>query len=462
MMREYSYRATYLTLLLIFGVGLGFAQAPVAFPGAEGYGKHATGGRGGAVYEVTNLNSSGPGSFGEAIEASGPRTVVFRVAGTIEGRFSIRNGDITIAGQTAPGDGICIKGSLGIGADNVIVRYLRVRLDTATNAGGDAIGARGHENIIIDHVSASWSGDEVMSFYHNKNVTMQWCIVSEACVKFVNGENTGHQFGGIWGNDHGTYHHNLIAHNVSRNPRWASGCKNNDYRNNVIYNWEYQSSYGGEAAQRGAAEWNFTTVNMVANYYKAGPATREGVRDRIVEPSARGDDDKGSWYVAGNYVDGHPEVTADNWLGVDGDKYINLDEAWDAMAINQQSPEDAYESVLEHAGCSLPRRDSIDARIVEEVRNGTATHGNNGIITTPGDIGGWPELKGGEAPADADHDGMPDAWETEHGLDPGDPADGATDKDGDGYTNLEERLNGTDPTEFVDYTKPENNVNTLH
>ena len=411
---------------------------PLAFPTAEGYGKYAVGGRGGSVYEVTTLNPSGPGSLGEAIGASGPRTVVFRVSGTIEGRFNIKNDRITIAGQTAPGDGICIKGNLGISASDVIIRYIRVRANPKVET--DAIGGRYKKNIILDHVSASWSSDEIMSLYHNENVTIQWCMITEACAK----GGSGHRFGGIWGNQYGTYHHNLTAHNDSRNPRWASGCGFNDYRNNVLYNWGYQSSYGAEAHQRGDRRKppiEFSFINMVANYYKAGPATGSGVRDRIAEPSARASDDKGSWYVADNVVEGDPAVTANNWLGIDGNKYKKLGAPWDAMSIKQESPKDAYRAVLAHAGCSKPARDSIDRRIIEEVREGTAACGNNGIITTPGDVGAWPELKSKPAPADSDHDGMPDVWETKNDLNPDDASDGAKDRDGDGYTNLEEYLN---------------------
>ncbi|MHC4518034.1 MAG: pectate lyase family protein [Planctomycetota bacterium] len=411
----------------------------LAFPTAEGYGKYTVGGRGGKVYEITTLRSSGPGSLGEAIAASEPRTVVFRVSGTITGNFRIRNNKITIAGQTAPGDGICIKGSLTIDASNVIIRYIRVRANPTVET--DAIWGRYHKHIILDHVSASWSSDEVMSLYHNENVTIQWCMITEACAK----GGSGHRFGGIWGNQYGTYHHNLIAHNDSRNPRWASGCGFNDYRNNVLYNWGYQSCYGAEARQRGDRRKppiEFSTLNMVANYYKAGPATESGVRNRIANPSARSSDDKGNWYAADNYVHGFPDVTADNWLGVDSTEYAKLSAPWDAMPIDQESPQDAYDAVLAHAGCSRPNRDSIDSRIVEEVRNGTATYGDNGIITTPSDVGGWPNLQGGPAPADSDHDGMPDAWERDRGLNPDDASDGAKDRDGDGYTNVEEYING--------------------
>ena len=263
---------------------------------------------------------------------------------------------------------------------------------------------------MVDHVSASWSTDEVLSLYHNENVTIQWCMISEACAK----HDGSHRFGGIWGNHYSTYHHNLIAHNDSRNPRWASGCGYNDYRNNVLYNWGYESSYGGEAQQKGdrrSPPITFSTINMVANYYQAGPATRSDVRKRIANPSSRGDDDNGSWYVASNFVEGFPEVTGDNWLGMAGDSFAQLAEPWDALSIHQESAQEAYLTVLDDAGCSLPARDAVDRRIIKAVRNGTASHGSNGIIDTPDDVGGWPELSGGTAPVDTDNDGMPDAWE---------------------------------------------------
>jgi len=427
-----------------------------AFPGAEGYGAKTSGGRGGTVLAVTNLNASGPGSLQAACDGDGPRMVVFRVAGTIDGDIRIRNDHITIAGQTAPVGGITIKGCLGIDANDVVIRYVRARTDHA----GDAVGGRYRKNIILDHVSASWSTDEVLSLYHNENVTIQWCMITEACAK----EDGSHRFGGIWGNSYGTYHHNLIADNDSRNPRWASGCGYNDYRNNVLFNWGYESCYGGEAHQKGDRRKppiEFSAINLVANYYKPGPATQSGVRNRLANPSSRDAGDHGRWYVADNYVDGSPEVTGDNWLGVDGNAFEKLAAPWGAMSIHQQSPQDAYLAVLEQAGCSLPKRDSIDARIIAEVRNGAATHGRNGIIDTPADVGGWPTLESGTAPADTDNDGMPDQWEEQHGLSPNDAGDNAKDKDNDGYTNVEEFLNGTDPCEFVDYTKPENNINTL-
>ena len=453
--RAILYGMQAIILLLVVTQSLVAGNLP-AFPGAEGYGASTAGGRGGRVLAVTNLDPSGPGSLREACEARGPRIVVFKIAGTIDGDIRIRNDHITIAGQSAPGDGITIKGSVGIDASDVVIRYLRVRTDHE----GDALGGRYMKNIILDHVSASWSSDEVLSLYHNENVTIQWCMITEACAR----EDGSHRFGGIWGNQYGTYHHNLIAHNDSRNPRWASGCGFNDYRNNVLYNWGYESCYGGEAHQKGDRRnppIEFSTVNMIANYYKPGPATRNDVKDCITSPSSRGDGDDGSWYVAANHVDGFPTVTTDNWLGVDGTSFTKLAVPWDAMPIHQQSPEDAYLAVLEHAGCSLPSRDSIDLRVTREVRTGSTNHGRSGIISTPDDVGGWPKLQSAEAPQDSDNDGVPDDWEKKYGLDANNADDNSLDPDGDGYTNIEEWLNGTDPTQFVDYTKQEMNFNTL-
>ena len=424
-------------ITLLFFSEQGFTQQ-LAFPTAEGYGKYVTGGRGGKVIEVTNLNSSGAGSLGAAISASGPRTVVFRVSGTIEGNFEIKNGDITIAGQTAPGDGICIKGNLSTSANNIIIRYIRVRWDPAKGE-KDGIGGRYCKNIIFDHITASWSTDETMSLYHNENTTVQWCIIAQACPK---GETDEHRFGGIWGNNYGSWHHNLIASNASRNVRWASGCGYNDYRNNVIYNWEYENCYGGEANQVGDRRnppIPHSTINMVANYYKAGPASSSNKRYQIASPSSRGADDKGSWYVSDNYVDGSTTNTNDNWKGISGSNYIKMNAPWNAMPINQQTAQNAYNDVLLKAGCSFPTRDKVDADIIDDVKKGIAKYGKNGIISKPSDVGGWPILNSLPAPTDTDHDGIPDAWEISHNLDPN-KASNNEDRDGDGYTNLEEYL----------------------
>ena len=240
-MRNRRAKPIFATVALLVSVaGPSYAQQrQPAFPTAEGYGKYTVGGRGGAVIEGTNLNDSGPGSLRAAIEAEGPRTVVFRVSGTIDLQkaLTIKNPHITIAGQTAPGDGICLKRyPLNIGADEVVIRYIRVRLGDESGGETDAIGGRYHKNIILDHVSASWSVDECVSIYHCDSVTIQWCMITESLFDSHHVKGS-HGFGGIWGSNHSTYHHNLIAHHSSRNPRWASGAGNNDYRNNVLYNW---------------------------------------------------------------------------------------------------------------------------------------------------------------------------------------------------------------------------------
>ena len=238
-------------IILSYMTGLLYAQQP-AFPGAEGWGKYTLGGKGGQVIEVTNLNDSGPGSLRTAVSASGPRTVVFRVSGTIElkSNLSISRPFITIAGQTAPGDGICIKKyPIVINADQVIIRYLRLRLGDESGADDDALSGQFHKHIMIDHVSASWSVDETLSIYHCDSVTVQWCLISESMYN-SNHEKGHHGYGGIWGGPHGSFHHNLFAHHSSRNPRFASGCGNTDYRNNVIYNWGFQSVYGAEKVEQ--------------------------------------------------------------------------------------------------------------------------------------------------------------------------------------------------------------------
>lgn len=240
----------------------------LAFPSAEGYGKHTIGGRGGKVYEVTNLNDSGAGSLRAAVEANGPRIVVFRVSGTIKlkSKLSIRNPYITIAGQTAPGDGICLRDNfVDIGANQVIIRHIRIRLGDETNVEGDCITGRYAENIILDHVTSTWSVDECMSIYHCKNVTVQWCLVGESLFQSVHNKGY-HGFGGIWGSDYSSYHHNLIVNNSSRNIRFANGSGHTDYRNNVIYNWGYNSCYGGFGTEN--ETYNSAYFNVVSNNHK--------------------------------------------------------------------------------------------------------------------------------------------------------------------------------------------------
>ena len=455
-----------LSIIILF-VGLTIFAQQLAFPSAEGYGKYSKGGRGGIVLEVTNLKDNGEGSLRAAVDAKGPRTVVFRVSGTItlEKPLTIKNPYITIAGQTAPGDGICLKKNpLVIAADHVIVRYLRVRLGNESGDDADAVSSRYNKHLILDHISASWSVDETMSVYHNDSITVQWCIISESMFD-SNHIKGAHGFGGIWGSNYGSYHHNLIANHGSRNPRMGSGSGYMDYRNNVLYNWGYNSCYGGENQQVGNPKFNFSKFNIVANYYKPGPATQLGnVSYRICNPAMRNNDtaDFGKWFVADNVVVGNEKVTADNWDGgvqpSGGDAslaFVKMEKPWQAMPINQQTAEKAFVLVLENAGATLPKRDMIDERIINEVKDGNATFEGIsykkehqvfdslivcGIIDTQEDVGGWPELKSSPAPADSDHDGMPDLWEDQNKLDKRNPED-RNKIDPDGYTMLERYLN---------------------
>jgi pectate lyase len=422
----------------------------LAFPTAEGAGKNTRGGRGGTVYEVTNVNDSGPGSLRDAVEKKEPRTIVFRVSGTIilQTPLIIENPFLTIAGQTAPGDGICLREhNFMIAADEVIIRYIRVRLgDLDTLNQSDAFSGERCHNVIIDHCSVSWSIDEAMSLYRQiENVTVQWCFISES-LRFSHHLKGEHGYGGIWGGKNTSWHHNLLAHHSSRNPRFDRGLENVDFRNNIIYNWKYNSTYGGEASSK-----RRSTINVTANYYKAGPATDDGpMRNRIVNPWSNlyG---WGLWYIAQNEVFNHPEITNDNWkygvqgIGNETISFIRVDEPFPIVSISQQTPQEAYRCILAHGGASLPNRDSIDRRIVWEVENDTALYGgktgsHTGIIDSQNDVGGWPELKSIPAPRDSDHDGMPDDWEINHMLNPKDSEDRNIIHT-DGYTMLEEYLN---------------------
>jgi hypothetical protein len=460
-------------ILLLRSMTIGYCQNVPAFSGAEGYGKISLGGRGGAVYEVTNLNDSGTGSLRAAVQATGARTVVFRVSGTIvlNSELKISNPYITIAGQTAPGGGICIANyPINIAANDVIIRYLRVRLGDQSGVVNDAVSSRFVKNLIVDHVSASWSIDETMSIYFCTNLTVQWCLVAESLYNsyhFVDGTTNqygAHGFGGIWGSQFGSYHHNLLADHSSRNPRFSSGCQFTDYRNNVIYNWGYNSCYGGERQEQTYTSHAFSTINLVANYYKPGPATKPGsLTYRIANPSYRTvTTDYGQWYVTNNVMIGNAAVTADNWnvgvqpQGGSGDiPLLKLNQPWSAMAIAQQTAAEAYSNILDNVGAILPQRDSEDTRLIQETRFGTNTfegiykYSNSvpditkvsGIIDSQTQVGGWPVLANATAPTDSDHDGMPDAWEAAHGLNPNSATDRNGDYDNDGFSNLEEYLN---------------------
>lgn len=418
-----------------------------AFPEAEGFGKFTIGGRGGRVIEVTNLNDSGPGSFRAACEAEGPRIAVFKVSGDIplQSEIEIENPYLTIAGQTAPGGGICVKNfQVGFETQHLIVRYMRFRPGDTMKEEQDGFGGGG-DHIVIDHCSVSWGTDETLSINKASNLTVQWCIVSESLTDSIHHKGR-HGYGGLWGGPGGSFHHNILAHHTSRNPR-ASGNENSgllDFRNNVIYNWGFNSAYGGEMWPR----------NWVNNYYKPGPATERKVRRRIYVQK----DPRGKMYAQGNVVFGYPEVSADNWgEGIDYDEEgeateetLRVAEPYSVAPVHTHSAEEAFELVLEHAGASLSR-DAVDTRIVEEIRTGSAQYGETfggggkGIIDSQEEVGGWPILKSLPAPSDTDHDGMPDEWEKEHDFKANDPSDGWLDADQDGYPNLEEYLNGADP-----------------
>jgi pectate lyase len=435
-----------------------------AFPGAEGWGSTTPGGRGGKVIEVTNLNDHGPGSLREAVEATGPRIVIFRVSGTIvlDTPLYIFNPKITIAGQTAPGDGICLrKSELQICTQDVVVRYLRIRrgiesgnkdgdgLDVCDDPQGKKVPAP--DNVIVDHCTVSWTCDEVINTWHGAhNTTIQWCLISEALHGAL---KPGHGFAATLGGVNTTYHHNLIANCPGRDPSIGGNNSyqtiNLDFRNNVVFNWQERVIDGKPSS-----------INFVYNYYKHGPASQ--FNDHIAKIDTPNYEKIGTpkWYITGNFLVDQPEISADNRKGVTGEVQYLVDKPNEFSPVKTDKPEELYPLVLASAGATLPHRDPVDLRIIEEVKTGKPLH-NNGIVKDPSDVGGWPELKSTPPPVDSDHDGMPDAWEKQYGLNPNDPSDGVKDMNGDGYTNVEKYLNGIDPTKKVDWRKPENNKNTL-
>lgn len=402
-----------------------------AFPGAEGAAKYITGGRGGEIYEVTSLADRGPGTLRDAVSGSN-RIIVFRVSGEIRlaGSLVISGSNLTIAGQTAPGDGITISGNqTTIEGDNIIIQHLRFRPTDLYGKEPDALTARGVNGLLIDHCSFSWGVDENLSVYASENVTIQWSIISESLALSTHSKGQ-HGYGGIVGGHNVTLHHNLYAFHTSRSPRFAANETGNDlidYRNNVVYNWGFNSAYGG--ADSG--------INMIANYYKAGPDTRQGVASRIYQV------DQGTRiFVADNVVEGFPQVTQNNILGLalsDNGATV-LDAPVGSFDVPTETAAEAYERVLANAGATLPRRDAIDARIVQSVREGTGR-----IINSAVEVGGVPPFSEASAPEDSDHDGMPDSWELEQGLNPHDPSDANGDLDHDGYTNVEEYIHSLTP-----------------
>lgn len=441
-----------------------FSGTPLAFPGAEGGGMFTTGGRGGSILHVTSLADDGSkGTLRWAVNQSGPRTIVFDVAGIIhlQSRLDIKNGDLTIAGQTAPGDGICIADNsvrIAEQVDNIIIRFLRFRLGDQGNGlddSSDAIGGRYGSDIIIDHCSMSWSIDEVASFYANRNFTLQWCTVAEALRLSGKHSKDEHGYGGIWGGRNASFHHNLLANNDSRNARidhpqiygvyLGSHRGNVDYRNNVIYNWGDNSTYGGEDGH----------FNIVGNYYKPGPASKE--RIYFVDAYWYHEMDDGSsseaypeLYMSGNYYAGNNpgSINDDNYDGIYYHKQSaaagkpdpagrEIDVPLPIMADDSQvcyttthSADNAFAAVIEYAGASLVR-DDVDERIAREAQTGTVTYqegtttesaalgstSSGGMIDSQSVVGGWPtysDATQNEAndKTDSDGDGIPDWFET--------------------------------------------------
>ena len=428
----------------------------------EGGGAAVTGGDGGSIYRVSRLDdvidaSTGlpqAGTLRYAVSQTGARRVVFTVSGTIHltSELRIKAGNLTIDGQSAPGDGICIADyPLVINANNVIVRYVRVRLGDVSNTEYDAVSVNNSTGVVLDHLSCSWSVDECVSCYGNTDFTMQYCIVSESLRHSVHGKGS-HGYGGIWGGTNASFHHNLLAHHDSRNPRFDHSYVNNtcfgpiDYVNNVVYNWGDNSTYGGEGYTQARK------INMVNNYYKYGPATSSSKRTRLVDPTVScsycSDGHTlipGKFWLAGNYMYQSEGVTNDNWQGsTQKGSNVRAQARWTEGLTpleHEQTAEQAYETVLDKAGCSL-HRDAVDMRIIEEVRNGKYTYkgsngSSNGLIDTQSDVGGWPELQKADRPLDTDYDGIPDAWENEFGLNPNDPLDAREISLVTGFTNME-------------------------
>ena len=467
-----------------------------AFPGAEGFGRYVTGGRGGNVFHVTNLNDSGEGSLRWALSQAGIKTIVFDVSGTIELKSKLNiPSNTTIAGQTAPGDGICVADyPCAINGNNVIVRYMRFRLGNdyvTTNGadGWDGFGALDKNNYIIDHCSVSWSIDECLWCIGGKNITVQWCISAQS-LRHAGHTKGNHGYGGNWGGSGASFHHNLMIHHESRTPRLGPRYTTQldermDMRNNVIYNWTGNGVYGGEAM----------TINIVNNYYKPGPGSPSGVKGmRIAAVNLRTtkyvtqytaykptEHIWGKFFVDGNVNTKYSQVTEDNWTYGMYNQISNSDNdnlytavAKDTMRLRSPMPfphttthsaDVAYEKVLAYAGASL-HRDSHDALMVSDCRDGIATYTGDyyekkatsptegkknaaGIINSPYDNkpagaddnwSPWPTLTSNIPPVDTDGDGIPDSWEEEHGLDPNNAEDGKIVAE-DGYTNLEHYLN---------------------
>lgn len=461
-----------------------------AFPGAEGAGKTTSGGAGGTVYTVTSLKDDGSeGTLRWAIEKSGKRTIVFAVGGVISlsKQLQIKNDDITIAGQTAPKPGICLKNyTLRVNANNVIIRFIRSRMGDESKTEDDAINGYqnsypGKKNIIIDHCSMSWSTDECASFYGNTDFTLQWCIISESLTNSLHNKG-GHGYGGIWGGSPATFHHNLLAHHSNRTPRLCGSRYSNradmeqvDLCNNVIYNWTNEGAYGAQGGN----------YNIINNYYKPGPVNADKKTHCRIFTAYVDDGENqqakgvyGRFYLNGNYFEINSKLSTSQKTEVTHANADNTSSTAFCVKNNEipsqnllvssrfpilddysfvQSAQDSYQSVLQYAGASN-LRDKIDQRIVKETREGTFTYtgsngGTNGLIDTQSDVEGWSEyVATTSTQPDTDKDGMPDEWEIAKGLNPNDGNDGNRYNLSKEYTNLEVYLNS-----LVDSLFPTNN-----
>ena len=378
-----------------------------------------------------------PGSLRAAIEAVGPRTVLFRVAGNIDlaAPLVIQNPYITLSGQTAPGDGICLRNwSLEVDTHDVILRYLRVRPGDLMTKELDGISCSGH-NVIMDHCSVSFGIDETLSTNGDSgNVTVQWCLITESLNGSVHHKGA-HGYGSlISGVEPITYHHDLYAFHRSRNPRPGIGLL--DFRNNVIYGWGDRAGYCGNDMLR---------MNYMNNFLR--PAAFSKDKEYAFSPGGPSP----RIYLEGNTFADRPEKTKDNKLLVKSPEGMSPQETYDKICVSRPFPtatvttdsaEVARERVLKEAGATLPARDAYDARVIELVRSGKGR-----IINSQEDVTGWPELKGGKLPQDSDSDAMPDDWEKQYGLDPNDPTDAVKDCNGDGFTNIEKCVYGLNPRE---------------
>ncbi len=437
---------TQIMLLCIFSLSLLQAQQ-LSFPGAEGYGRFAQGGRGGDVYTVTNLEDDGAGSLRYGIEnQNGPRTIVFAISGTIELQSEIRidKSYLTIAGQTAPGDGICFQhyGLKMKGVHDIIMRYIRVRMgdqNKGTSSGADCITADNSTDIIFDHISAGWGIDAIQDTRGTGNFTLQWSIYGETLHNTIHYEGFPHSKLGSYREctNSMSVHHNLLHSTFARHPSLGGGNPDAilDFRNNLIYNSGGQTNMGK------------SNTHVINNYYKQGPDTKTENLPLRVKSKTRGE----GWpkgYVSGNIFPWNSEWTDDNFSAIqyiqNGDKYLSFTrEEWalpNELVSGDDKPEtqsasEAYDLVLLFAGASKSR-DSNDDRIINEVKTSTGK-----VPDSQDEVGGWPALKSLPAPEDADKDGMPDDWETSNGLNPNDADDRNGDANKDGYTNLEEYIN---------------------